>query len=152
MDFETVSPEQFGRAPKGGGVNILTRDVAAKMAFLTRVFGMSAHRVTPDFAIMTLGEVVFQIHADHTCHSHPLLSLLPEAGARGAGGELCLYEVDPDQAATRAGAAPDLGATVLQAPEDKPHGLRECVILDAEGHAWLPSRPLAEGAWTCRWS
>ena len=139
MEFDTVSAEDFGRALKGFGVNILTRDVAGKVAFLTEVFGMAAHRVSADFAIMTLGEVLFQVHADHTYHSHPLPSLLPEAGARGAGVELRLYEVDPDQAAARAEA---FGATVLQAPEDKPHGLRECVILDGEGYAWLPSRPM----------
>ncbi|WP_421701476.1 VOC family protein [Aliiroseovarius sp.] len=140
MDYETVSAADFGRALKGLGVNILTRDVKAKVAFLTEVFAMQAHRVTADFAILIYGDGVFQIHADHTYHSHPLPALLPEAGARGAGVELRLYDTDPDQAAARAEA---FGATLLQAPEDKPHGLRECVILDEEGYAWLPSRPLS---------
>jgi catechol 2,3-dioxygenase-like lactoylglutathione lyase family enzyme len=140
MDYETVSAAEFGRALKGLGVNILTRDVKAKVAFLTEVFAMQAHRVTADFAILTYGDAVFQVHADHTYHSHPLPALLPEAGARGAGVELRLYDTDPDAAADRAEA---LGATLLQAPENKPHGLRECVILDAEGYAWLPSRPLS---------
>lgn len=140
MDYETVSAADFGRALKGLGVNILTRDVKAKVAFLTEVFAMQAHRVTADFAILTYGDALFQIHADHTYHSHPLPSLLSEAGARGAGVELRLYDTDPDVAATRAEAC---GATVLQVPANKPHGLRECVILDEEGYAWLPSRPLA---------
>lgn len=140
MDYETVSAADFGRALKGLGVNILTRNVKAKVAFLTEVFAMQAHRVTADFAILTYGDAVFQVHADHTYHSHPLPALLPEVGARGAGVELRLYDTDPDAAAVRAEA---LGATLLQAPENKPHGLRECVILDAEGYAWLPSRPLS---------
>ncbi|WP_300519764.1 VOC family protein [Aliiroseovarius sp.] len=139
MDYETVSAADFGRQLRGVGVNLLTRDVKAKVAFLTGVFRMQAHRVTADFAILTYGDAVFQIHADHTYHSHPLPALLPEAGARGAGVELRLYDSDPNAAASRAEAH---GATLLQAPENKPHGLRECVILDAEGYAWVPSRPL----------
>jgi hypothetical protein len=31
-----------------------------------------------------------------------------------------------------------MGWTVLAGSIDKPHGLRECIILDDEGYAWLP--------------
>lgn len=140
MEFETVSPEDFGRALKGIGINLLVRDVKALAGFLTEVFGMSAHRLSEDFAIMTYHGDVFQLHADATYHSHPLPSLLPEAGARGAGIEIRLYETDPDAAATRAAGFAD--ATILQPPADKPHGLRECVILCENGYAWVPSRRL----------
>ncbi|WP_347311566.1 VOC family protein [Defluviimonas sp. SAOS-178_SWC] len=138
MEFETVSAKDFGRALKGIGLNLLVRDVKALAAFLTEVFGMSAHRLSADFAIMTYAGEVFQLHSDATYHSHPLPSLLPEAGARGAGIEIRLYETDPDEAAARAAAF--AGATILQAPADKPHGLRECVILCENGYAWVPSR------------
>lgn len=140
MEFETVSPEDFGRGLKGIGLNLLVRDVTALAGFLTDVFGMSAHRLSKDFAIMTYHGEVFQLHADATYHSHPLPSLLPEAGARGAGIEIRLYETDPDAAAARAALFPD--ATILQAPADKPHGLRECVVLCENGYAWVPSRRL----------
>jgi len=140
MDFETVDAGDFGRSLAGIGLNLLVRDVLAEAAFLTRVFGMSAHRVSRDFAIMTYGSQVFQLHADHTFGGHPLLGLLPEAGPRGAGLEIRLYETDPDAAAARSGDFPD--AVLLQAPADKPHGLRECVILCANGYAWVPSRRL----------
>ena len=100
---------------------------------------MRAHRLSTDFAIMSYGNQVFQLHADGTYHSHPLLSLLPEAGARGAGIALYLFETDPDEAAAKAKAA---GGHILQMPENKPHGLREALILDADGYAWTPSRPL----------
>ncbi|OYX44699.1 MAG: glyoxalase [Rhodobacterales bacterium 32-67-9] len=140
MDFDTVSPEDFGRSLSGIGLNLLVRDVGTLAGFLTEVFGMSAHRMSKDFAIMTYHGEVFQLHADPTYHAHPLPSLLPEAGARGAGIEIRLYETDPDAAAARAAAFPD--ATVLQAPADKPHGLRECVILCGNGYAWVPSRRL----------
>ncbi|MCB2136579.1 MAG: glyoxalase [Rhodobacteraceae bacterium] len=138
MDFETVDPGDFGRSLKGLGLNLLVCDVKAEAAFLTELFGMTSHRLSADFAIMTYHGQVFQLHADHTYHSHPLPSLLPEAGARGAGVELRLYETDPDAAAAHA-ATMDR-AVILQAPADKPHGLRECVILCENGYAWVPSR------------
>jgi len=142
VDFETVTPEDFGRSLKGIGLNILVRDVRAEAAFLAQVFDMKAHRLSDNFAIMTYHGQIFQLHADPTYGSNPLLSLLPEAGPRGAGAEFRLYETDPDEAAARAALCPD--ALVLQAPANKPHGLRECYILCANGYAWVPSRRLQD--------
>ena len=89
-----------------------------------------------DFAIVTYGGQVFQLHGDATYHSNPLLALLPEIPPRGAGIEIRLYDTDPDAAVARAKAA---GGTILQAPTDKPHGLREAYILCENGYAWVPS-------------
>lgn len=139
MDYDTVDPEEFGRALRGVGLNILVRDVRRSAGFLQAVFGMRAHRLSADFAIVEYGDARFQLHGDHTYGANALLGLLPEAGPRGAGLELRLYDTDPDVAAARAEAA---GGHVLAPPLDKPHGLREAVILDADGYAWLPSRPL----------
>lgn len=139
MDYETVSPEEFGASLQGLGLNILVRDVPAQAAFLKAVFEMQAHRVTADFAIMTYGADVFQLHSDGTYHSHPLPSLLPEAGARGGGAEFRLYATDPDVAVSKAEA---FGAHILQAATNKPHGLREAYILCENGYAWVPSRHL----------
>ena len=58
--------------------------------------------------------------------------------ARGAGVELRLYGVDPDEAEA---AARRSGATVLAPAADKPHGLREAHIVDDDGYVWVPSRP-----------
>lgn len=140
MDFETVKAEDFGRSLKGIGLNLVVRDVKRLAAFLERVFGMKAHRLSADFAIMSYHGDVFQLHSDGTYGANPLLGLLPEAGARGAGLEIRLYETDPDAAAERSAAFPD--ATILQKPTDKPHGLRECYILCENGYAWVPSRHL----------
>ncbi len=137
MDYETISPEEFGRSLGGLGFNLLVADVAREVAFLTGVFGMSAHRVSADFAILAWRGQVFQLHADRTYHSHPLPGLLPEAGPRGAGAELRLYGEDPDAAAALAEAH---GGTLLAAPADKPHGLREAYILSPAGYAWVPGR------------
>ena len=141
MDYDTVKAADFGASLRGIGVNLLVTDVLASAAFLTDVFSMKAFRLSADFAIMEYAGEVLQLHSDATFHSHPLPSLLPEAGPRGGGIELRLYETDPDEAAKRAVAHGDK-ATILQHPTDKPHGLRECVILDADGYAWVPSRPL----------
>lgn len=102
MDYETVPAAAFGASLAGIGLNLVTRDVPALAGFLAGVFGMEAHRLSADFAIMTCAGAVFQLHSDGTFARHPLLGLLPEAGARGAGIEIRLYEVDPDASAARA--------------------------------------------------
>ncbi|GGX38677.1 hypothetical protein GCM10007385_01910 [Tateyamaria omphalii] len=138
MDYDTIDADSFGRSLKGIGLNLLVRDVAAQVAFLEAVFGMKSHQPTNDFAIMTYGDQLFQLHSDGTYHSHPLLGLLPENPPRGAGIEVQLYNTDPDGAVMRAKAA---GATILAEAADKPHGLREAYILCENGYAWVPSRP-----------
>ena len=138
MDYDTIDADRFGRALRGIGLNLLVRDVPAQCAFLAAVFDMKAHQVSADFAIVTYGDAVFQLHADATYHGNPLLSLLPEQPPRGAGIEIRLYDSDPDLAVTRAQTR---GATVLQPPTDKPHGLREAYVLCENGYAWVPSRP-----------
>jgi len=139
MDYQTVGAAAFGASLRGIGLNLLVRDVLAEVAFLKAVFGMQGFQATPDFAIVTYGDQVFQLHSDATYGTHSLPSLLPEAGARGAGIEIRLYDSDPDRAVTLAEAA---GALVLEPARDKPHGLREAYILCENGYAWVPSRPL----------
>jgi len=143
MDYHNISAGAFGAGLRGMGLNLLVRDVGAQIAFLQTVFGMRAFQPTADFAIMTYGSQVFQLHCDATYHSNPLLGLLPETPPRGAGIEIRLYDTDPDTACTTAQSA---GATILQPPTNKPHGLREAYILCANGYAWVPSRPLPTDA------
>jgi hypothetical protein len=139
MDFETITAKDFGASLTGIGLNLLVRDVLSQAAFLHNSFAMTAHRLSPDFAIITYHDQLLQLHSDATYHSNPLLSLLPENPPRGAGVEIRLYNTDPDSAAT---LAPQHGGTILQPPTNKPHGLRECYILCPNGYAWIPSRPL----------
>lgn len=139
MDYEAISPADFGAALGGLGLNLLVRDVPTQAAFLTEVFGMSAHRLSPDYAILRYHGQILQLHADHTYRDHPLLGLLPENPPRGAGASIHLFQSDPDKAATLAETA---GGMILQPPRNKPHGLRECCILCSNGYAWVASRPL----------
>lgn len=141
MDYDKVSAQDFGRSLHGLSVNLLVRDVLAEVDFLTAVFGMQAPRATVDFAIVLHANQPFQLHSDRSFSAHPLHSLLPESGPRGAGIELRLHEADPDAAVLV--AAQFATAMVLQQPMDKPgHGLREAVILSPDGYAWVPSRRL----------
>ena len=138
MDYDKVSGPELGHALRAISVNLLCRDVAAEVAFLTGVFGMTAHQAGLDFAILLHAGQPLQLHSDGAYASHPLPGLLPESGPRGAGVEIRLHEADPDEAALRAEAA---GGVVLQAPRDKTaHGLREAVILSPSGYAFVPSR------------
>ncbi|MCP5086641.1 MAG: glyoxalase [Rhodobacteraceae bacterium] len=139
MDLDKVGGAEFGASLHGMGLNLLVKDVQRSVDILKTLFGMTAYQPTQDFAIMRYGDQLFQLHVDGAFGAHPLLGLLPEAGARGAGIELRLYESDPDEASQKAEAA---GCHILQAPADKLHGLRECVILDPDGYAWVPSRRL----------
>ena len=59
---------------------------------------------------------------------------------RGAGVELRLYQKDPDAFEAR---AKKKGYKVLRTSLDRPHGLRECYLLDLDGYFWVASAPLA---------
>ena len=146
MNFEDVSAEDFGRSLSGFGLNLLVKETAKTIEFLKLVFGFEILRQSSDYAILRLttktqegDDLLLQLHSDQTYSANPLPSLLPENGARGAGIELRLYEVDPDEAELRAKQHDYL---ILQQAADKPHGLRECFILDPDGYCWVPSRPL----------
>lgn len=107
-------------------------------AFLKAVFDVGVHRLSDGFAIVTCGKDVFQLHGDGTYHSNPLLSLLPENPPRGAGIEIHFYGADSDIAFERTTSQ---GAAILQTPTDKPHGMRDCYILSADGYAFTDNRP-----------
>lgn len=139
MDLDQIAPDTFGSGLRGLGLNLLVRDVPREVAFLSDLFAMRAHQPSDDFAIITYGTQMFQLHADRTYHANPLLGLLPETPPRGAGIEIRLFDTDPDEACTKATA---MGATILYPATDKPHGLREACIMCENGYAWLPSRPL----------
>ena len=131
---------EFGRELRGFGINLLVRDIQASVSFLRQVLQMKVHRANQDFAVVESGGTYFQLHADHTYHSNPLPSLLPQDGARGAGIELRLYEIDPDACEER---SRELDYVILRKCEDRPHGLRECYLLDPDGYCWVPSTVIA---------
>ena len=70
-----------------------------------------------------------------------LLALTGDGAIRGAGAELRLYGLDPDAAEARARAR---GDAVLAASADKPHGLRECFLVDPDGYVWVPGTAISD--------
>ena len=139
VDLDTVDADTFGAGLRGLGLNLLVRDVLAEVELLGRLFGMVAHQPTADFAILTYGDEVLQLHSDGTYHSNPLGAVVAAVDARGPGVEIRLYESDPDEVVA---IAVELGLEVLQEPTDKPHGLREAYVVCPNGYVWVPSRPL----------
>lgn len=136
-DLKDASGPEVGHALSGFGVNLLVRRIHAGTEFLTQVMGLELVQADQEFALLRHGDQLFQLHADPTYAEHPLPSLIPENGPRGGGVELRLFDVDPDDAEAK---ADDLGFTILRESLDRPHGLRECYILDADGYCWVPSR------------
>ena len=142
-DQEFMGAEEYGRSLKGLGINLLVRDVARSVAFATDVLGATVAFADRDFAVLRYktarAEAEWMLHADHTYGDHPLLALTGDNALRGVGVELRLHGLDPDAAAA---AAHRLDHVVLQAPADKPHGLREAYIVDPDGYVWVPDVPI----------
>jgi len=138
-----MSADEYGRSLGGFSFNLLVRNVAKAIAFQRDVLGASVVYGDADFAVLRRslpgGTAEWMLHADHTYSDHPLLGLTSDNALRGVGVELRLHGVDPDKAAAK---AHKLDYTVLQAPADKPHGLREAFIVDPDGYVWVPDVPL----------
>lgn len=135
-DIAALNAAEMGHRLDGFGVNLLVRDVARAVAFMRDVLAFDVLRASEDYAVLAWRGRLFQLHADATYSSHPLPAHLPAAGLRGAGVELRLYQTDPDAAEQRAREG---GYEILQVTADKPHGLRECFLLDPDGYCWAPS-------------
>ncbi|MEE8533627.1 MAG: VOC family protein [Alphaproteobacteria bacterium] len=130
----------YGRSLEGLTINLLVSDVAAALAFHREVLDAEVVYDDPDFAVLRRGSAEWMLHADHTYKDHPLYGSLTGELARGIGAELRLHGRDPDEAEA---AARRLGLTVLQGAMDKPHGLREAFLIDADGYLWVADVPLA---------
>ncbi len=135
-NFESLSAVEVGHLLEGFGLNLLVRQTERTARFLESMFDFAVLRLSCDYAVLQHRKILYQLHADSTYHAHPLPGILPENGVRGAGVELRLYQVDPDVAERKARQA---GHVILQETRDKPHGLRECYLLDPDGYCWVPS-------------
>lgn len=139
MASATPSAPAYGRSLAGLGFNLIVRDIEQQLRFCTQVLEAEIFFRTDQFAALRLCGMGFMLHADATYRDNVLRGSLADKDARGVGVELRAYEVDPDKAEAR---ARDGGWTVLAGSADKPHGLRECVLMDDEGFVWVPSRRL----------
>jgi uncharacterized glyoxalase superfamily protein PhnB len=131
-----VSAPDYGRSLRGLGFNLIVRDVSRAVKFAVDVLGATSFFDNENFAAMKLLGGDFMFHADHTYHGNPLSGIVKATEARGVGVELRAYGCDPDVAEKNARAG---GWTILAGSLDKPHGLRECMIIDDDGYVWVPS-------------
>lgn len=126
---------EYGRSLAGLTLNLLTSDLEKALLFQREVLAAKIVYSDPDFAVIEGYGSQWMIHADHTYNGHPIQGLLTNGEGRGAGIELRLHGCDPDQAQAAARAH---GFHLLAPATDKPHGLREAFILDADGYLWVP--------------
>jgi catechol 2,3-dioxygenase-like lactoylglutathione lyase family enzyme len=131
---------QYSRSLSGLTLNLLVHDIARALPFHREVLGAEVVYSDPDFAVLRFGEAEWMLHADHTYLDHPWHTLLSQCERRGIGAELRLHGRDPDAAEA---AAKRLGHAVLASAIDKPHGLREAFLVDADGYVWVPDVPSA---------
>jgi hypothetical protein len=138
-DLKSPSADAYGKSLKGLGFSLIVSDITASVKFATTVLGADIYFQTDKFAAMKLLGSDFMFHQDDTYRHNPLFGFLAGGAGRGVGVELRCYGVDPDQAEAR---AREHGYTILAGSLDKPHGLRECIILDVDGYAWVCSAHL----------
>jgi len=125
----------YGRSLKALTINLLVRNIDKALQFQREVLRVEVVYFDADFAVVRGYGAEWMLHADHTYQGHPMETVLTGAGQRGAGAELRLHGCDPDEAEA---SARRLGFRVLAAATDKPHGLREAYLADADGYVWVP--------------
>jgi uncharacterized glyoxalase superfamily protein PhnB len=138
-----MSGADYGRSLTGLGFNLIVNDLERAIHFATQVIQAEVFFRTENFAAMKLGGQDFMFHIPSSYRGNELHATLISDAPRGVGVELRCYHVDPDAAEAR---ARDLGYTILAGCLDKPHGLRECMIMDDDGFVWIPSRHLRPNA------
>ncbi len=140
MNNETpISGADYGKSLRGLGFNLIVSDVSRAIHFATQVLGATLFFRTDVFAAMKLNGQDFMFHIPDSYRGNELHATLTGDAPRGVGIELRCYHVDPDLAEASARLH---GYTVLAGCLDKPHGLRECMLLDDDGFVWIPSRQL----------
>jgi uncharacterized glyoxalase superfamily protein PhnB len=142
MASDDLDAVEFGQSLRGMGFNLLVSDLDATLEFSKEILHATIINASEGFAVVQRSGAIWMLHADSTYHSNPLAGFVKGVEGRGQGIELRLYDLDPDKAEARAN---EKGYTVLAGSANKPHGLRECYILDPEGYCWVPSRALREG-------
>jgi len=142
MSGGAIDPVEFGQSLQGVGFNLLVTDVMATVEFSTKILLAETLMAKASFAILKHGDFMWMLHADQTYRNNPMSELIKDVDGRGRGVELRLYNFDPDEAEAR---ARENNYSILGQSANKPHGLRECYILDPDGYAWALSRHLRGG-------
>lgn len=137
-----ISAADFGRQLTGMSINLLVQNIERSKQFQEDILGAKSIYWNEDFAVMEMNGHQWMLHADHTYSDNQYLGIVQGQDARGTGIELQLYQTDPD--AIEAKARENDDAIILNGAMNKPHGLRECYIIDPDGYCWVVSRPLKD--------
>jgi uncharacterized glyoxalase superfamily protein PhnB len=126
--------DEYGRQLPKFSVNLLVRSIAESLPFYTGVLRATVRYADNDFAAMRLLDWDFMLHADHSYDHHPLSERIQNVKERGAGAELRVLGIEPDEVEKRALAA---GSNILHEAKDFPHGWREISVADPDGYVWV---------------
>ena len=130
---------EYAHSLSGLTVNLLVKNIGRALVFQEQVLRATVVYSDVDFAVLHGYGGEWMLHADHTYDNHPMEQVIAPLETRGQGLELRLHGCDPDNAVAM---ARELNFVVLAEATDKPHGLREAYILDADGYIWVPDIPI----------
>ena len=125
----------YSRELSGLTVNLLVKNISKATDFITNVIEAKIIYEDIDFAAIEGFGSKWCFHADHTYDKNPLTNFVSLKNKRGNGIELRLLGCEPDRAEMR---AINYGFKVISKSQNKPHGLRECYIIDSSGYCWVP--------------
>ena len=125
----------YSRELSGLTVNLLVNNISKATQFSANVIEAKIIYEDIDFAAIEGFGSKWCFHADHTYDKNPSTNFASLKDKRGEGIELRLIGCNPDGAEMR---AKKYGFKVISKSQDKPHGLRECYIIDNSGYCWVP--------------
>ena len=125
----------YSRELSGLTVNLLVNNISQATDFITNIIEANIIYEDLDFAAIEGFGSKWCFHADHTYDKNPITNFVSLKDRRGEGIELRLIGCNPDGAEIR---AKKYGFKVISKSKDKPHGLRECYIIDSAGYCWVP--------------
>ena len=129
----------YSRELTGLALNLLVNNIDQATNFITNVIEANIIYEDIDFAAIEGFGSKWCFHADHTYDKHPLIGFINKKNKRGDGIELRLFGCNPDKAEMR---ALKHGFKVINKTRSKPHGLRECYIIDSEGYCWVTCKKI----------
>ena len=130
------SASEYSKNLSGLTINLLVEDIKNSLHFLQKIIKAKIIYQDPDFAAIEGFGSRWCIHSYHTYDKHPYLNIIKSSVPKGLGIELRVIGCDPDRAEERARKE---NYIILSNSMNKPHGMRECYILDNNGFCWVPS-------------
>ena len=130
------SASEYSRDLSGLTVNLLVENINLSIHFLQKIIKAKIIYQDPDFAAIEGFGSRWCIHSYHTYGTHPYLNFIKSSKSKGLEIELRVIGCDPNRVEERARKE---NYIILSNSMNKPHGMRECYILDNNGFCWVPS-------------